>query len=216
MRRFATALVVTALLTLLASKTARAQMSQRTTEERWVGDLSSLRDDGARARMAERRRARAIVSLTLNPLSLALKRFGFNAEILFGDRHALMLNPFVQTIASTGYAAFPIGSSVALGGEIAYHLYTAGRGLSGLFVGPFVTCYQGAAYTIYDDLTPALARGFLAYGGGVDVGGLGVWESGFTMGGGGGILFAETRQTSGGPFRSATLARLLWTVGWSF
>lgn len=57
------------------------------------------------------------------------------------------------------------------------------------------------------------------YGGGVDLGGQHVFRNGFTIGGGGGLMYltASEKTTESSLFKvSGVLPRFLFTLGWSF
>jgi hypothetical protein len=158
------------------------------------------------------------LTLSLNPLSLVLGRIGANVEYLPVAHHAIVANPFFQSISvsstdeKTQYSNF--------GAEIGYHYYTGKRGASGFFVGPSLL-----VMTARSSVTPSgtgasrVTDSFFSYGAALDVGGQHVFDSGFTIGGGAGLMYLvasnENSQTSGTVKFSGVLPRFLFTVGWS-
>ncbi len=101
------------------------------------------------------------IAITLNPLSLILTRIGVNVEYLPARHHAIIVNPYFQSIGTgegvteTKYTNF--------GGELGYRFYTGNRGANGFFVGPFVTAMTSSVKT------PVADSSTFVYGGGVAI-----------------------------------------------
>jgi hypothetical protein len=163
------------------------------------------------------------IALTANPLSLILGRIGINVEWLPATHHAIVLNPFGQ-FASAGEENSLTGktSYTNFGGELGYRFYTGSRGANGFFIGPFATILTANSTTTRTSTTGKVeaSTNFLAYGGGLDLGGQHVFKNGFTIGGGAGLMYLTS--SASGTNSSSTikfegvLPRFLLTAGYSF
>jgi hypothetical protein len=161
------------------------------------------------------------VSLTLNPLSLILTRIGVNVEYLPAPHHAIMLNPYGQFVS---VGSDQLGTKYTnLGAELGYHFYTGSKGANGFFVGPSLVYMHSSAKTTGTSagVTNSVEASISAYGVAVDLGGQHVFDNGFTIGGGAGVMYltaADTSnlQTSSTVKVSGVLPRFLFTVGYSF
>lgn len=118
------------------------------------------------------------------------------------------------------------GADTRFGGELGYRFYSGTEGAHGLFVG-----MSGVAMPIaYPRATPDFRTevvSFHAYGGAIDVGAQAITSSGFTIGGGLGVMYlaytppALVRGLPSGLPRPElpephVLPRLLLAAGWSF
>jgi hypothetical protein len=163
------------------------------------------------------------IALTANPLSLILGRIGVNIEWLPTTHHAIIANPFGQ-FASAGEENSLTGktSYTNFGGELGYRFYTGSRGANGFFIGPFATILTSNSTTSRATSTGKVeaSTSFLAYGGGLDLGGQHVFKNGFTIGGGAGLVYLTS--SASGTNSSSTikfegvLPRFLLTAGYSF
>ena len=150
------------------------------------------------------------ITLTLNPLSLALGRYGVNVEYLPVRHHAIVLNPFFQSLSvgvdgdKTSYTNF--------GGELGYHFYTGDIGASGFFIGPSLFAMSSNASTS--------CASIFSYGAALDLGGQYVAKNGFTIGAGAGVMYLaanDTTTATSSSFKvSGVLPRILFTIGYSF
>ncbi len=160
------------------------------------------------------------IAITANPLSLAIGRFGLNLEYLPIRHHGFMINPYYETIS----ADFGDGAKEHyswLGGEIGYHFYTGDRGANGFWIGPQLLWNH--IHTSYSCGTAASCGGsgdLTAYGFAIDLGGQTVFDNGFTIGGGGGLMHlyanAAGSHSSTLVHVEGTLPRFLFTIGYSF
>jgi hypothetical protein len=172
-------------------------------------------DRGTQERSSTRFRP---VALTLNPLTLALGRIGLNVEALPAPHHGIMLNPYYSSASvesetvETSYKSF--------GGELGYHFYSGARGANGFFVGPSLVFTRT---TISDECravgcTKQADGALTTYGVAFDVGGQAVLDNGFTIGGGGGVMYLKSSSSANGSRFlkfEGTLPRFLFTVGYS-
>lgn len=152
-----------------------------------------------------------------------LGRIGVNVEWLPTTHHAIMVNPFGQ-FASAGEET-SIGGKTSytnFGGELGYRFYTGDRGANGFFIGPVVTLLTSSSTTT-QNVNGARTEGstsFLAYGGGLDLGGQHVFKNGVTIGGGVGAMYLASSASSGASSTTikfeGVLPRLLFTAGYSF
>ena len=172
------------------------------------------------------------VTVSLNPVPMALGRFGANAELLVAPHHALVLSGYLQSFPSWLVRRFApsnvdVGAGPASrpGGEIGYRFYTGGKEATGLFIGTSALAMPLA----YPRITPNL-RGdvvsFEGYGGALDIGFQMITDAGFTIGGGLGVMYvAYTPPASVTPPAGISvpslaephvLPRLLFAAGWAF
>lgn len=160
------------------------------------------------------------ITLTINPLSLALGRIGANIEYLPVRHHAIVLNPFFQSL-SVGDGATKT-SYTNLGGELGYHFYTGDIGASGFYFGPslFAMNSSASASATTNGATTNASSSIFVYGAAFDVGGQYVAKNGFTIGGGAGAMYLaanDTNTQTSSTFKvSGVLPRLLFTIGYSF
>ena len=164
------------------------------------------------------------VAITLNPLSMALLRFGANVEYMFAHHHGLILNPYFQTV-SVSAGAGPSSSESSytnFGAELGYRFYTGNRGANGFFIGPavFVQRTNTSATVTSGGQSSTAESGTMVYGGIVDLGGQHVFKNGFTIGGGAGVMYLTTpdepKNTSSTVKFAGVLPRVLFTAGYSF
>jgi len=170
-------------------------------------------------------------TLTLNPLALAIGRYGANAEYVLARHHALTASGYLQTfpqaILKRLLPDMPLGDGPQsrLGGEVGYRLYSGTDGPTGVFVGPSLVAMPLAAPRLASDYRPEVVA-FMAYGGSLDVGVQAVVGPGFTIGGGVGVMaLAYSPPASATPPTGLelpsypephVLPRLLFAAGWAF
>ncbi len=158
------------------------------------------------------------VTLTLNPLSLLLTRVGLNVEYLPTRHHAIVLNPYFQSL-SAGVDGGTKTSYTNFGGELGYHFYTGDNGASGFYIGPSLLAMKSNASTSYAN-GPSTSASIFVYGAALDIGGQYVGKSGFTIGGGVGAMYLaanDTNTATTSSFKvSGVLPRFLFTIGYSF
>jgi hypothetical protein len=109
----------------------------------------------------------------------------------------------------------------SLGGELGYRLYSGARGADGLFVGASFVSMPLAYPRLANDLASADLVRFSALGAALDIGGQLVTSSGFTIGGGVGVMYLDYRVPTDIrkidiDFEPHILPRVLLTAGWSF
>lgn len=163
------------------------------------------------------------IGLTANPLSLILLRIGLNIDYLPAPHHAITVNPFGQFISVGDKGSIGGETSYTnIGGELGYRFYTGRRGANGFFVGPFFTLMNSSASTSVTlaGKTTESSASLLSYGGGVDLGGQHVFKSGFTIGGGAGVMYLKSSATAANTSTTVkfdgALPRFLFTIGYSF
>ncbi len=134
------------------------------------------------------------VTLTLNPLPMIAGRYGANVELVPLPHHALIASAYVQTFPTwTLRMVMPSNVDLAdgpkpmVGGELGYRFYSGTNGASGLFVGPSAVVMPIAYPRVRDDLKAEVVS-LHAYGAALDVGAQIVTSSGFTFGGGVGVM----------------------------
>ena len=172
-------------------------------------------------------------AITLNPLPLAIGRYGVNVEYLLASHHALVASAYVQTFSKTLLRVLlpsvDLGQppSSRLGGELGYRFYSGRDGPTGLFIGPSaVAVAMPIAYPRVTEDLKAEVVSFNAYGGTLDAGVQAVVGPGFTIGGGVGVMaLAYTPPASAAPPPGIqvpsypephVLPRLLMMAGWAF
>jgi hypothetical protein len=160
------------------------------------------------------------LTLTANPLSLILGRIGINVEYLPIKHHAIVLNPYFQSISAgtdqdkTTYTNF--------GGELGYHFYTGERGANGFFVGPSLLYMRANASSTSNvaGVSSSASSNMDVYGAALDIGGQHITKGGFTIGGGAGVMYLTASSSStatSSTFKvSGVLPRFLLTIGYSF
>ena len=170
---------------------------------------------------------RRYVTVTVNPLGLALARYGGNLEVSPFPHHALTASLYSQSVPMWLARAFSVRDEMGdtggatLGGELGYRLYSGRIGADGLFVGPSFVSMPLAYPRLATDLRSADLVRFSAMGAALDVGVQKVTSAGFTIGGGIGVMYlayelpADNRRLPVG-LEPHVLPRLLLTAGWSF
>jgi len=171
------------------------------------------------------------VTVMLNPLAFAIGRFGVDGELLVASHHAVHASAYLQTFPRAMLemllpsAELGEGPASLLGGEIGYRFYARPESASGLFVGPSLIAMPLAYPRVTEQLRAEVVS-FHAYGAALDLGAQVVTDSGFTFGGGIGVMaLAYTPPASITPPPGANvptypephvLPRLLLAAGWSF
>lgn len=161
---------------------------------------------------------------TLNPLSFAIGRYGFDFQYLPAEHHAFVINPFFANTKAEVSSTFNGQTTKyeqrfsGIGGELGYRFYTGSRGASGFFVGPSLIA---GAYTA--SATGAESVSFRSLGYAVDIGGQAVLKNGFTIGGGFGLQYTSVNKDfTDLPVTAAIIAgggwrpRFLLALGYSF
>lgn len=158
------------------------------------------------------------LALTLNPLSMLIGRLGANIEFLPAKHHALTLNPYYSSIeievpnAKTDLTYY--------GAELGYRYYSGSKGANGFFIGPaavFTSSQAKRSCNLPGCVTPPEEQ-YSSYGVALDLGGQYVADSGFTIGGGAGLMLL---RSTGGVEGSKTVQfegvvpRILLTIGYS-
>ncbi len=170
-------------------------------------------------------------TVTLNPLALAIGRYGANAELVFARHHAVTASAYLQTFPQAILRrllpdiALGEGPEARLGGEIGYRLYSGSDGPTGIFIGPSAIAMPLAAPRLASDYRAEVVS-FMAYGASLDVGVQAVVGPGFTIGGGVGVMaLAYSPPASATPPTGLelpsypephVLPRLLFAAGWAF
>lgn len=167
------------------------------------------------------------VAVTINPLGLAFNRYGGNVEASPLPHHVLTGSLYTQAVplwlvkSISGRDEIHENGGSSLGGELGYRLYSGSIGADGLFAGgSFVS--MPLAYPRWDaDMRSADLVRFSALGAAFDVGVQKVTSSGFTLGGGVGVMYLaydmpqDFRRIPIG-LEPHVLPRLLLAAGWSF
>ncbi len=178
-----------------------------TADRRYDGERADEKEDRFRP-----------LAMTLNPITLVLGRFGANVEYLPAPHHGIMLNPYYSSYSiefGGGETTYQL-----MGAELGYHFYTGERGANGFFAGPsFVFMYSSLSSSCNQPGCSADEDASIStYGVAMDVGGQAVLANGFTIGGGGGIMYlrssGEAEGSTGIRF-AGTVPRLLFTIGYS-
>jgi hypothetical protein len=203
----------------LARRDAAERRAKYQGDSPFADDVTSDSSDGrSERRSSARETAFRPLALTINPLTLALGRFGLNVEYLPAPHHGIMVNPYYSSATletstvSTSYESF--------GGEIGYHFYTGSRGANGFFAGPsFVfTRTEVTGECVEVGCDPGQDVGFSTYGVAFDLGGQYVWDSGVTLGAGGGLMYLKSSAIAGESSTirfEGTVPRILFTLGYS-
>ncbi|HQP33780.1 MAG TPA: hypothetical protein PLI95_01310 [Polyangiaceae bacterium] len=165
------------------------------------------------------------VAITANPLSIFVGRWSVNFEYLPARHHAIIVVPSLWTLsANSNFDSNKSETSFRyLGGELGYHFYTGDRGANGFFVGPslvYMNMKVTEKLTNSAGTTETSASSSL-YGMALDIGGQYVAKGGFTIGGGGGLMWVKVKDDTKGTNEpsiklSGTLPRFLFTIGYSF
>ncbi len=165
------------------------------------------------------------VAITANPLSIIIGRWSVNFEYLPARHHAIIVVPSLWTMSATSNINSDKNESSFryLGGELGYHFYTGNRGANGFFIGPSLV-YMNMKVTDKSTTsagTTETSASSSLYGVALDIGGQYVAKSGFTIGGGGGVMWVKVKDDTKGTSEpsvkvSGTLPRFLFTIGYSF
>jgi hypothetical protein len=167
------------------------------------------------------------VAVTLNPLGLAFQRYGANVEVSPSPHHVVTGSLYTQSVPVwlvkdvSGRNEINDHGGTSLGGELGYRLYSGSIGADGLFAGGSFVSMPLAYPRLAADLRSADLVRFNALGAAFDVGVQKVTSSGFTLGGGVGVMYLvydmpqDFRRIPIG-FEPHVLPRLLLTAGWSF
>jgi hypothetical protein len=189
--------------------------------------------DHSRDRVIEPQpQARRRLTVGVNPLPIIAGRYGINVELVVARHHAIIASPYLQTftpamlrVLMPGAIDVSKGADTRLGGELGYRFYTGSDGAHGLFAGVSGVAMPIAYPRVGQDLKSEVVS-FHAYGGAVDIGVQAITSSGFTIGGGVGVMYlAYTPPASIAPPPGVqvpsypelhVLPRLLLAAGWSF
>lgn len=170
---------------------------------------------------------RRFVTVTVNPLGLALARYGGNVEVSPFPHHTITASLFSQSVPMWLARVFAVRDEIhdtggaTLGGELGYRLYSGRSGSDGLFVGPSFVSMPLAYARLANDLRSADLVRFSALGAALDLGVQKMTSSGFTLGVGVGVMYLayempnDVRRLPLG-VEPHVLPRLLLTAGWSF
>jgi hypothetical protein len=157
------------------------------------------------------------VALTVNPLSWILYRFGANVEVLPAPHHGLMASASYQSADTNTLAAITSHHASA---EAGYRYYFGSHGADGIFLAPTLV---GTKETLLTGLDPSWSPSVTSLGFALDVGGQYVDKSGFTIGAGGGLMYAASFAPVASEVKNNLITpvnrvspRLALTVGWSF
>lgn len=171
--------------------------------------------------------SRKHVTVTVNPLGIAIERYGANIEVVPVPHHAIVGSLYAQSVPTwmarsvSGRSEINESAGSSLGGEIGYRLYSGTVGADGLFAGASFVSMPLAYPRLADDLRSADLRRFTASGAALDIGVQKVTSSGFTIGGGIGVMYLayslpeDTRRIPLA-IEPHVLPRLLLAAGWSF
>jgi len=183
--------------------------------------------DGHRAPRSSQEDTRRPIAVTINPLGLAFQRYGGNVEASPLPHHVFTGSLYAQAIpmglvkSLSGHDEIHDNSGASLGGELGYRIYTGSLGADGLFAGASFLSMPLAYPRIDADLRSADLVRFNALGGAFDIGAQKITESGFTIGGGVGVMYlsyampSDIRRIPIG-LEPHVLPRLLLAAGWSF
>lgn len=166
------------------------------------------------------------VTVTINPLGLAIQRYGANLEVVPVPHHALVGSLYSQTIPTriikdvSGRDEINQPSGASLGGELGYRLYSGRVGADGLFVGGCFVSMPLAYPRLASNLVSADLVRFSALGAALDIGLQKVTRSGFTIGGGVGVMYLDYQVPNDNRripinIEPHVLPRLLLMAGWS-
>lgn len=195
-----------------------------------LGDLPLARgqdEDTARPPRKDVDDTRKPVTVTVNPLGLAIQRYGANVEVVPVPHHAIVGSLYSQSIPVwlikdvSGRDEINKQGGASLGGELGYRLYSGKVGADGVFVGASFVSMPLAYPRLASDLASADLVRFSALGAALDVGVQKVTASGFTIGGGVGVMYLDYTvpkdwRTIALTMEPHVLPRLLLTAGWSF
>jgi hypothetical protein len=147
------------------------------------------------------------VSITFNPIALVAGRVSANVELMLAVHHALVLSPNLlfstprSDSVNTG-VGFAARDSTGFGGEVGYHYFVRWtRTARGPYFGPSILAGTNSATRSWWGLA-------------MDLGAQAVMASGFTIGGGLGLMYMQSLDPSVN--RAALLPRFLLQIGWSF
>lgn len=154
------------------------------------------------------------VTLSLNPLSFLLARFGANVEVLPAKHHAFMLSPYYQFGETKGLG--PTTHHSVFAGEVSYRFYSGSLGANGLYVGPSFILGRESVRS----LTPGFDTNITTIGAAIDAGGQLIEKNGLTIGLGAGVGYLTALdgngKLAGSVFVDRPMLRMQFTVGYSF
>ena len=189
--------------------------------------------DGDRDQVLEPRSVpRRRVTIGLNPLPVIAGRYGLDIELVPFRHHALVVSAWLQTftpamlrVLMPSEVDVSRGADARFGGELGYRFYSGSDGAHGLFAGASGVAMPIAYPRVSSDAKSEVVS-FHAYGGAIDVGAQAITSSGFTIGGGLGVMYlAYAPPVSATPPPGVSvpsvpephvLPRLLLSAGWSF
>ncbi len=184
-------------------------------------------DDRPHPPRASQDDTRRPIAVTINPLGLAFERYGANVEASPLPHHVFTGSLYTQAVPTwlvksvSGHDEIHDSAGSSLGGELGYRLYSGTVGADGLFVGGSFVSMPLAYPRLDADLRSADIVRFNALGAAFDLGVQKVTSSGFTIGGGLGVMVLsydmpqDNRRIPIG-FEPHVLPRLLLAAGYSF
>jgi hypothetical protein len=172
------------------------------------------------------------LTLTLNPIPIIAGRYGLNVELVPFAHGSIIASGWVQTFQpATLRVLLPKevdvshGATTRFGGELGYRFYSGASGAQGVFAGISGVAMPIVYARVREDLH-AEPVSFHAFGGAFDIGAQAILGSGFTIGGGLGVMYLayapppSIKPPPGieGPTVAEphVLPRLLLAAGWSF
>jgi hypothetical protein len=192
-----------------------------------LGPLSIARAEDSESPRPREDDTRKPVTVTVNPLGLAIQRYSANVEVVPFAHHAFVGSLYSQSMPVwlikdvSGRDEINPQTSASLGGELGYRLYSGSVGADGLFVGASFVSMPLAYPRLGRDLASADLVRFSALGAAFDIGLQKVTRSGFTFGGGVGVMYLDYQVPSDVRRIAITVEphvwpRLLLMTGWSF
>jgi hypothetical protein len=192
-------------------------------------DPKNAPDDTDKARLPRESQEdpRKPIAVTVNPLGLAIERYGANLEVSPVAHHAFVGSLYAQAIpvwlvkSVVGRNEINQSDGSSIGGELGYRLYSGTRGSDGLFVGGSFVSMPLAYPRLASDLASADLVRFNALGAALDIGVQKVTSSGFTLGGGVGVMYLDYQVPNDLrrlpiAFEPHVLPRLLLAAGYAF
>jgi len=166
------------------------------------------------------------IAVTINPLGLVYDRYGGNVEASPIPHHVFTGSLYTQSVplwlvkSISGRDEIHDAGGTSLGGELGYRLYSGSIGADGLFAGGSFVSMPLMYPRIDADFRSADLVRFNALGAAFDIGVQKVTGSGFTIGGGVGVMYLaydmpqDFRRLPIG-IEPHVLPRLLLAAGWS-
>lgn len=210
-----------------AIPSAYAQDDEEARPSSTMGPPAPAANETTRAPRETGDDSRKPVTVTVNPLGIAIERYGANIEVVPVPHHAIVGSLYAQSVPTwmarsiSGRSEINASPGSSLGGEIGYRLYSGKVGADGLFAGASFVSMPLAYPRLADDRASADLRRFTASGAAVDIGVQKVTSSGFTIGGGIGVMYLayslpEDSRRIPLAIEPHVLPRLLLAAGWSF